>query len=375
MKRAIAVAVLIVLGVAGALAAVKTGQIQTLIKAGQAFVQPPETVSAVVVREEKWQGLLTAIASITAVQGVTVTAELPGTVREIAFESGATVAKGDLLVKLDTTTEEAQLRALQAQAELAKITLARARKLRSENTVSESELDTADAALKQSQANADAVRAAIDKKTVRAPFAGRLGLRQVNLGQYLEAGKPVVSLQSLAPVYAVFSLPQQELARVKTGMVVRLATDAYAGRAFEGTLTAVNPELDPGTRMVGLQATFQNAGQELRPGMYARAELLLPESKPVLVIPATAVLSAPFGDSVFVIEAQAATNGPAGLAVRQQFIRSGEARGDLLSVESGLKAGERVVNGGVFKLRNGVSVVESSAAVPKSQGAPTPADS
>ncbi len=234
-----------------------------------------------------------------------VTPEIPGIVREIAFESGAVVAKGDLLVRLDTSSEEAQLRALEAQEELARLNLARERTLRSQNMVSQSELETAEATLKQNQANADNIRATIEKKTIRAPFAGRLGIRLVNLGQYLDTGKPIVSLQSLTPVYADFSLPQQELARLKTGMAGALVTtDAFPGRAFEGTLTAINPDLDPSTRSVGLQATFENAEQLLRPGMFARVEVLLPEEQTVLAIPATSVLSAPYGDSVYVVESQ-----------------------------------------------------------------------
>lgn len=376
MIRKLAVAVLIVLAVIGALAGVKVAQIKSLIAAGKSATVPPETVSSFVVREESWQGTLTAIGSISAVQGVTLTPDIPGTVRQIAFESGAVVAQDDLLVKLDTSSEEAQLRAVEAQLELARITVSRARTLRKGDTVSQSELDTAEASLKQTEANADAIRATIAKKTIRAPFAGRLGIRLVNLGQYLEAGKPIVSLQSLEPVYADFSLPQQELARLKTGMAVRLTTDAYPGRQFEGKLTAINPDLDQATRSVGLQATFGNPEQLLRPGMFARVEVLLPEQQKVLVIPATSVLSAPYGDSVFVIESKAAEGGgQPQLTVRQQFIRTSRARGDFLSVEVGLKPGERVVSSGIFKLRNGMAVVENNELAPKSTEAPKPSDS
>jgi membrane fusion protein (multidrug efflux system) len=250
------------------------------------------------------------------------------------------------------------------------------RTLRSEKTVSQSELDSAEATLKQLEGNADTIRATIEKKTIRAPFAGRLGIRLINLGQYLDAGKPIVSLQALDSVYADFSLPQQELARLKTGMRVRVTTDAYAGKPFEGSLTTINPALDQSTRSVGLQATFANAGQLLRPGMFARVEVLLPEAQKVLVIPATAILSAPYGDSVYVIESQAAgTNGQPHLTVRQQFVRTGQARGDFISVESGLKPGERIVSTGLFKLRNGMTVVENNTLSPKSNEAPRPTDS
>jgi membrane fusion protein, multidrug efflux system len=375
MKIKFFLAVVLVLLIAGAIAGVKARQIQKLMAAGASMAMPPESVSSASVHEEKWQNALSTIGSITAVQGVTITPEVPGTVREITFESGAMVAKGDVLLRLDTSFEEAQLRALEAQSELARINLVRAKTLRADNMVSQSELDTADATLKQNQANADAIRATIEKKILRAPFAGQLGIRQVNLGQYLDTGKPVVSLQSLAPVYADFTLPQQELARLKAGLTVRLSTDAYLGRVFEGSLDAINPQIDSETRGVELRAAFKNADQTLRPGMYVRVEVVLPEEQSVLVIPATSVLSAPFGDSVYVIEPKAAEGeAKPSLVVRQQFIRSGRARGDFLVVESGLKNGERIVNAGLFKLRNGMAVVENNELVPKAALAPHPAD-
>jgi membrane fusion protein, multidrug efflux system len=376
MIRKILLAVFIVALVLGGLAGVKALQIKKLIDSGKSYAPPPESVSSAVVREDKWQGTLTAIGSIAAVQGVTVTPEIPGLIREINFESGATVAQDDVLVRLDTSLEEAQLRALEAQEELARLNLNRERTLRSQNMVSQAELDAAESTLKQNQANADAVRTTIRKKTIRAPFGGRLGIRLVNLGQYMDTGKPIVSLQSLTPVYADFSLPQQELARLKTGMTVRVTTDTYPGRKFEGKLTAINPDLDQSTRSVGLQATLANPDQSLRPGMFARVEVLLPEEQSVLVIPATAVLSATYGDSVYVIEAKPGKDkGKSQLVVRQQFVRTGQARGDFVSVESGLKAGERIASAGVFKLRNGMAVIESNDLAPKSEVAPRPSDS
>ena len=376
MIRKISLAVFVVLLVLGGLAGVKALQIKKLIDSGKSYAEPPESVSSALVREETWQGTLTAIGSVMAVQGVTVSPEIPGIILEISFESGAVVSQGDLLVRLDTSLEEAQLRALQAQEELARLNLTRERTLRDQNMVSQAELDAAEATLKQTQGNADAVRATIQKKTIRAPFAGRLGIRLVNLGQYIDTGKPIVSLQSLTPIYADFSMPQQELARLKTGMRVRVTTDTYPDRQFEGTLSAINPDLDAQTRSVGLQATFGNAEQLLRPGMFARVEVLLPEEQPVLVIPATAVLSAPYGDSVYVIESKMGKDsGKPELAVRQQFIRTGRAQGDFVSVESGLKPGERIVSAGIFKLRNGMSVIENNELSPKNDLAPHPSDS
>ena len=285
------------------------------------------------------------------------------------------MAQGDLLVRLDTSFEAAQLRGAEAQVELARVNLDRARALAKDKTISQSDLDAAEATLKQNQAGADTLRATIEKKTIRAPFAGRLGIRLVNLGQYLETGKPIVSLQAIATVYADFSLPQQELSRLKTEMRVRLRSDAYPGRRFDGVLSAINPDLDSATRSVGLRATFTNIDQRLRPGMFAQVEVLLPEEKNLLVIPATSVLSAPYGDSVYVIESKTGTDGKPAQSVRQQFVRIGRAQGDFVSVESGLKAGDRIVNSGLFKLRNAMPVVENNEIAPKNDKAPQPADS
>jgi membrane fusion protein, multidrug efflux system len=372
MKRNLIIAVIAVVAVVGALAGVKLWQIHTLMAAGQAFVQPPETVAAAVVHEEKWPDTLTAVGSISARQGVTVSPEIAGTVHEIAFESGAVVAQGDLLVRLDTSSEEAQLRAVEAQVELARLNADRNRQLRANNTLSQAELDTSEAVLKQNQANADAIRAAIAKKTIRAPFAGRLGIRLVNLGELLEVGKAIVSLQALEPVFADFSLPQQYLSRLETGLRVRVTSDTYPGQRFEGALTALNPDLDQTTRSVRLQATFANSDQRLRPGMFVRVEVEFPDEQTVLAIPATAILSAPYGDSVYVIKSNP-TNST--LVASQQFVRTGRARGDFISVETGLQAGDRVVSAGVFKLRNGMPVQENNQTTPKPAVAPKPSDS
>jgi membrane fusion protein (multidrug efflux system) len=374
MKRKLLIAIVLVVVIAGALAAVRVLQIGKLVAAGKAFVPPPEFVSSATARSENWQNTLDAIGSISAVQGVNVAPEIAGTVSEIAFESGAVVDKGALLARLNTSSEQAQLRALAAQAELARINAERVGILRTNNTVSQSEWDTAEATWKQDQANADAIRAAIEKKTIRAPFAGKLGIRLVNVGEYLDTGKAIVSLQSLSPVYAEFSLPQQDLAQLKTGMSVRVTLDSYPGRQFDGVLTAMNPELDPATRSIRLQATLDNPEQLLRPGMFARMQLLLPSEQSVLVVPATAILSAPFGDSVFVIESKGSTNSPATQVVRQQFVRVGRSRGDFVSIESGLKPGEQVVSSGIFKLRNGMTIAENNQVAPDASETPQPPD-
>jgi membrane fusion protein (multidrug efflux system) len=373
MKLKITIAVIIVLLVLGGLAGMKALQIRALIESGKSSVPPPETVSSAEVREELWGESIPAVASIIAAQGVTLTPEVPGTVSEIAFESGAAVEAGALLVKFDTSQEEAQLRALEAQVALWRLTAQRAQQLRQDGAVAQSAVDEAEATLKTGEANADVIRTTIAKKTIRAPFAGRTGIRLVNLGEYVDKAKPIVSLQALGTLFAEFSLPQQELARLKTGLPVRLTTDAYPGKEFSGTLTTINPDLDATMRSVRLQATFANTEQLLRPGMFARAELLLPQRQPVLAVPDTAILSAPYGDSVYVIENSTNTTG--GLVVRQQFVRVGRSKGNYVSVTGGLKAGERVVAAGVFKLRNGGRVVINDALSPKSEAKPQPADS
>ena len=376
MKRNIIVAVVIVAVVFVALAGVKALQIGKLIGAAKTFTVPPETISSAMAQEQNWRDTLSAVGSIEAAQGVTVASEVAGTVTEIAFESGAAVVKGDLLVRLDTSTERAQLQAAQAQVDWAKISAERLRQLRETKTVSQSELDQAEAVLKQNQANADEISAVIEKKTIRAPFAGRLGIRLVNLGESLDARKPLVSLQSLAPIYVDFSLPQQALSVLATGLVVQVSSDAYPGRIFDGVVTAINPELDATTRSVIAQATFANQEQLLRPGMFVHAEVVLPQAQPVLTVPATAVLRAPYGDAVFVIEPQVA-DGVTNLVVQQKFIRTGRMHGDFISVESGLKAGDQVATAGLFKLRNGVAVQENNTtnATPKTSMSPTPPNS
>jgi len=345
-----------------------------MIAFGKSFVPPPETISSAVAHEEKWRDTLTAVGSIDPQNGVTLASEVAGTVAEIAVADGSVVEKGDLLLRLDTSSEEAQLRAAEAQTELSRLNAERTRSLHSDNTVSQSELDQAEATLKQNQANADVIRAAIEKKTIRAPFAGRLGIWQVNVGASLDARRALVSLQSLTPVYADFSLPQQNLSQLKTGQAVQVTCDAYPGQKFDGVLTAINPDLDAATRSVPLRATFDNTNQLLRPGMFVRVEVVLPEEKPVLAIPSTAVLSAPFGDSVFVITPQIAS-GVTNLVVQQKFIRTGRTHGDFISVESGLNAGDRVVSAGIFKLRNGVSVQENNEGSPKPSLSPNPPNS
>jgi membrane fusion protein (multidrug efflux system) len=374
MKRKIFIAVGIVAAIFVVLAGIKAWQIHAMIAFNNAFVPPPETISSAVAHEDKWQDTLTAVGSVDPQNGVTLASEVAGTVEEITVADGSVVAKGDLLVKLDTSSEEAQLRSAEAMTEMSRLNAERTRTLRAGNTVSQSELDQAEATFKQNAANADVIRSAIEKKTIRAPFAGRLGIWQVNVGASLDARRPLVSLQSLTPVYVDFSLPQQDLSQLKTGLAVQVTSDTYSGQKFDGVLTAINPDLDAATRSVPLRATFENMNQLLRPGMFVRAEVELPDVKPVLAIPSTAILSAPYGDSVFLIEPQV-VGGVTNLVVQQKFIRTGRSHGDFISVESGLNPGDRVATAGIFKLHNGVSVQENNEDTPKPSMSPKPPES
>jgi len=359
-----------------ALGGTKKLQFAAMGAAGAAFDPPPETVTAQAATEETWENVLTANGSVAPVQGVMVGAEVPGKVVSINFESGANVTVGDLLVQLDVSTESAQLRAAESVADLAKINLGRARELREKGTNASSDLDAAEAQAKQAAAAADNLRAVIAKKSIRAPFTGRLGIRLVQLGQILRDGESIVTLQTVDPIYTNFALPQQFLASLKVGENVRLTTDASPGETFPGKITAIAPEIDAVTRNVRIQATFANPAAKLRSGMFGSVAVLLPSTGSSLVIPSTAILHAPYGDSVFVItEGKNAKTGAPEKTIRQQFIRVGTARGDFATVVAGLKPGEWVVTTGVFKLRPGMSVIVDNALAPKAELAPKPANS
>lgn len=376
MAKKIILALIGVLLLVGSLAGLKVLQFQTMFAQGANFTPPPETVTTAEVTRETWQPTLSAVGSIAPVQGVMLSAEVAGTVKQIAFESGANVRAGELLVELDSGVEQAQLRSAVASAELARANLVRARDLRGKNMVSQADLDSANAQAKQADAQIDNIRAVIEKKTIRAPFSGRAGIRQVNLGQFLDTGTSIVTLQSLDPVYVNFSLPQQRLAQLKTGMTVRVTTDAFPDRDFEGKLTAINPEVETATRNVRMQATLANSSGLLRPGMYVDVAAVLPATEQVLMIPATAVLYAPYGDSVFVVEDKKdEKTGAVGKVLNQQFVRLGKTRGDFVVVDSGLNAGQTIVTTGIFKLRNGMAVVVDNKLAPDFQINPKPADS
>jgi len=340
------------------------------------MVMPPTTVSSVAVKEEDWAPRLTAVGSVSAVQGAVVSAELAGVVSEINFENGGEAKKGEVLMKLDASQEEALLRSAEAEAQLAQTDLERSRDLAMKKVVSSAELDSAQSKFRRLNAVVDQVRSSIAKKTLIAPFDGQLGIRQVNVGQMINAGQQVVPLTSLDPVFADFALPQQYIGQLTPGLEVHVTTDAIPGRVFNGKLTAINSMVDSSTRNITLQATLENPDHVLRPGMFAKAEVTLPEKHKALVVPGSAISYAPFGDSVFVIEKKKdEKTGKESQVIRQQFVRVGEARGDLVAITQGLKAGETVVSTGVFKLRNGMTVTINNDLAPNPQVNPHPIDS
>lgn len=373
MKKKIFLTIIGLIALAGAIGGIKALQIGQMIAQGKNFAPPPETVTTARAVAASWESLVPSVGSLEAVQGVLVTAELTGKVTRIAFEPGRKVKAGDLLLKQDTSSEEARLRAAEASAALAKINFERARGLLAQKAISKSEYDNADAQYKSAVAEADGIRTLIEKKNIRAPFSGRLGIRLVNLGQLLKEGGPIVTLQALDPIFVNFLLPQHEIARIRTGLTVRVRTDALPGETLEGTITAINPEVDSATRNIRIQATMKNADERLRPGMYVNAAVVLPEREPVVVIPETAVLYAPYSDSVFIVEETTGEGaGEAARVLRQQFVRLGEKRGDFAAVVSGLAEGDTVVSTGVFKLRNGQSVVVDNTLAPEFKTAPKP---
>ena len=308
--------------------------------------------------------------SVEAVQGTVINTEVQGIVRDIHFTAGAEVKAGDVLVQLDDELEQASLREAEATLDAARTTLARARELSKTRNISQLELDSAETGMRQAQAQLDYTRAVIAKKTLRAPFDGTLGIRRVSVGQFLEQGTPVVSLQSLSPVYVEFSLPQRRLAEVAQGLRVEVSADAYPQQRFAGEVIAFNPDIDPNTRNVRVQALLDNPDAHLRPGMFVTVDLILAHTRQVLFIPATAVQHGPYGDAVYVIE-----DGDGALMLRQQLVRLGERQGDFVMVNEGLQAGERIVSTGGFKLAPGMAVVIDNTLAPDFKLNPDPDNS
>lgn len=361
--------------IVGGLGFVKFRQIQTAIAQGAAFRPPPEAVTTIVAQQEQWPATLDAIGTVAAVQGVTVSADLPGTVEQILFESGHSVRAGDVLALLDTRQEKAQLAATEAQHELARLTFERMQGLLNEGVISRAEFDRATAEFRQTDAQVGEIRAVIQRKTIRAPFSGILGIRQVNLGQYLAGGNPLVTLQSLNPIYVNFGVPQQSAGQLPVGRTVRVTTDDLAGAQWTARVTAIDSLVDETTRNIQVQATLANPDGRLRPGMFVRTQVPVGPARTVVALPASAISYAPYGDSVFVVTDLTDDNGQSYRGVRQHFVKLGATRGDQVSVLSGIKAGDEVVTSGVFKLRNGAAVQINNSVQPANSAAPKPENS
>lgn len=352
MKSAATLAVIAV--IIGGLIFIKISQFKAMGAAGANMTMPPTSVTTAKVTVDQWNPVIKGVGNIVAVQGVTVTTEIPGKVVKIHFESGQDVEDGQILVELDASTERAQLNSAVASADLAKISVTRARELYGKDAIAKSELDSAEARFTEAEAMVENLRASLAKKVIRAPFAGRLGIREVNLGQYVANGQEVVTLQSVDPIYVDFYMPQQKLSRVAPGYAVEVETDDKGLAAIKGEVSAIAPEVDRSTRNVLVRATLPNSDGAFRPGMFAEVRVLQPESRDVLAVPATCIIYAPYGNTLFVA---VPTEDGKGLVANQRFVRLGEAKGDYVEVVEGIEADETVITTGAFKLRNGMSIV------------------
>lgn len=364
--------ILVASAIAGSLVFVKIGQFQAMGAAAEAMVMPPQGVNVFEVREESRQPVMSAIGSVRAINGTAVSAEADGIVRAILFKPGASVSAGAPLLQLDVEVEEAQLRSAEAAAHSSRLALKRVQELRRSNSISQADIDLAISNNKQAEAQVDYIRALIAKKTVRAPFSGKLGIRTVSVGDFLRQGTPIVSLQAMDPVYLDFSLPQQRLAQLRESLNVIAASDVYPGRAFTGKITAISPDIDITTRNVRVQATLPNPDGLLRPGMFVSLQVQLEQSQQLLLIPETAVMHGAAGDTVFVIEQPEQTPQGEIFQVVQKNVTLGERIGDFVVVVEGLQAGERVVSTGVFKLHPGTRVVIDQRLTPDFKISPKP---
>jgi membrane fusion protein (multidrug efflux system) len=376
MAKRIILVVVAFLCLVAVLGVIKFMQVRAMIAHFASFSLPPAAVTSTVAKTQTWQPVMSVVGSMRAVNGVLVSTDLAGIVSQIAFESGREVKKGDLLVKLDTRQEEAQLHSAQARMELARVSLERQRDLVAAHTVAKSDLDSAQGEYGQADAAVDEAQAMIARKTIVAPFDGIMGIRQVDLGQYLNVGATIAPLQSLDPIYVEFSVPQQDLDKATVGKKVKVRAEGFAGEEFPGEVTAVDSKVDEATRNVTVQATIKNPEHKLRPGMYVNVDVLLPEEAGVVAVPASSINYAPYGDSVFIIK-DAETAGPdgkKGKEVVEQFVKLGATQGDEVAVLSGVKAGDEVVTSGVFKLKSHAPVQVNNDVKPGDELNPNPPD-
>jgi membrane fusion protein (multidrug efflux system) len=354
---------------------VKFRQVKTAIAVYASFQPPPEAVTTIVAAQDDWPDTVTSIGTVAAVRGVTVSADLPGVVDSIRFESGQSVREGDVLAQLDTRQERAQLTAAEAQRDLARLNFARMEGLLNQSVISRAEYDQATAAQRQTEARVGETGAAIDRKIIRAPFSGVLGIRQINVGQYLSGGDAVVNLQALNPIYVNFGVPQQDAGKVMVGRNVRITVDDGSGVQWSGRVTAIDSVVDPGTRNVQVQTTLANPGGKLRPGMFAQTELTLGAGRSIVTLPASAISYAPYGDSVFVVTDLKDPKGQTYRGVRQQLVKLGATRGDQVAIVSGVRPGDEIVSSGAFKLRNGAAVFVNNKVRPANNPRPRPENS
>ena len=375
MAKRMILTLVVLIAVLGGLGFAKYRQVEAAIAMGASFQPPPTAVTTVVARKETWPSTLAVIGTAAAIQGVTVSADLPGTIDKIHFESGKWVQEGDILVELDTRQEQAQLANLEAQRDLAKVNYGRAQELVKAGVISRSDYDTATTQQKATEAQVGDVRAAIARKTIRAPFSGVLGIRQVSLGQYLAAGQAIVSLQSLSPIYVNFGVPQQDTSKLIPGHVLRITNNDLPGMSFVGRITALDSIINEQTRNIQVQAIVTNKGNRLRPGMFVQVELRVGQSREVVPLPASAINYAPYGDSVFVVSDMKDPKGITYRGVRQQVVKIDGSRGDQVAIISGLNPGDEVVSSGVFRLRNGAPIQVNNTVKPSNSANPNPAES
>jgi membrane fusion protein, multidrug efflux system len=376
MAKRMVLMLLVMVAVIGGLAFVKYRQVEAAIAMGASFQIPPTAVTTVVAKEETWPSTLSVIGTVAAIQGVTVSADLPGTVDKIHFESGQAVKEGDILVELDTRQEHAQLANLEAQRDLAQVQFGRAEQLSKAGVISKSDYDNAAAQQKATAAQVGDIKAAIARKTIHAPFSGILGIRQISLGQYLAAGQAIVSLQSLNPIYVNFGVPQQDTPKVTVGRSLRVTNADLPGAGFTGRVSALDSVISEQTRNIQVQATLANPGGKLRPGMYVQVELPLGQPRQVIPLPTTAINYAPYGDSVYVVtDMKDPKTGKTYRGVRQQVVKLEGSRGDQVAVVSGISVGDEVVSSGVFKLRNAAPIQVNNTVKPENSPNPNPAES
>ena len=373
MRKRMVVMLAAVIAFLAIIGSVKYFQIRSAMAQGGGYQPPPEAVTTTVAKQAMWDTTINAIGTVVAVNGVNVSADLPGLVEQISFNSGQHVSKGDVLLRLDTKQERAQLAAAEAQLGLARVNLERASGLLKQQIVAQSVVDQLSAENKQAEARAGEIRATINRKIIRAPFSGVLGIRQVNLGEYLAGGAPIVSLQALQPVYVHFTVPQQEVARLRAGGEVRVTSDGFQGTEV-GRVTAVDSLVNEAMRNMQVQAVFDNRSGRMRPGMFVETQLARGAKQTVLTVPVSAISYAPFGDSIFIVENMKGPDGKSYLGVRQQFVKLGTSRGDQVAVMTGLKPGEEVVTSGVFKLRPNAAVVVNNKIQPGNSATPKPED-